>query len=111
MAGLACQFCPQSYSNKYQMCSLIVISRFSNTGGSVDIVNQITCYRLRRGGNGENTPFYPVHQYLVVHIVKTAKLPYLHLQRNNYPATWEYAMQLSRSDALCLSPIRVCEIP
>ena len=40
----------------------------------MDIVNQITCYRLRRGGNGENTPFYPVHQYLVVHIVKTAKL-------------------------------------
>ena len=40
----------------------------------MDIVNEITCYRLRRGGNGENTPFYPVHQYLVVHIVKTAKL-------------------------------------
>lgn len=40
----------------------------------MDIVNQITCYRLRRGGNGENTPFYPVHQYLVVHIVKTAEL-------------------------------------
>ena len=40
----------------------------------MDIVNQITCYRLRRGGNGENPPFYPVHQYLIVHIVKTSKL-------------------------------------
>ena len=40
----------------------------------MDIVNQITCYRLRRGGNGENPPFYPVHQYLIVHIVKTAEL-------------------------------------
>lgn len=40
----------------------------------MDIVNQITCYRLRRGGNGENTPFYPVHQYLVVHIVEASEL-------------------------------------
>ena len=40
----------------------------------MDIVNQITCYRLWRGGNGENTPFYPVHQYLVVHIVEASEL-------------------------------------
>lgn len=40
----------------------------------MDIVNQITCYRLRRGGNGENSPFYPVHQYLIVHIVEASEL-------------------------------------
>lgn len=40
----------------------------------MDIVNQITCYRLWRGGNGENSPFYPVHQYLIVHIVEASEL-------------------------------------